>query len=684
MEEIKFNNKLFWNTLHEVDPTEDFLEAILKGYGIEDIDAFLQAGNNKSNIHDPFLLKNMKKAVKLVNKVLKKKKGDIIVLLNVDPDCDGYNSSSYFAQALKALSPRVKIHYAMHFRKEHGLTIEDVDTAVARLFPWESFDLIVVPDAGSGSESIKEYQAIKDKYDVPVLVLDHHELATTKQYSKAELKKLGKPEEEATAEDYEKLKHKVVPDKELHKNAIIVNCQDGSYPNTNLSGVGVVHKFFEAYAEEFELDVAMFNKYLDLVALGMTADMMSLKDLESRYYVLQGLMNINNGFFKEMIARFEKDLSFGCTIKALGWTIAPKINGTCRYGEPKEQYDVFRAMVGDEETLEYQPRRERGSDKNAPAPELEHQTLQKYMARVACNAKARQDKDTTALMNMLDEHIIDKGLDKNSIMFIDTTDMTIKKTLTGLVANKLIRKYNRPVIILKPRKDDPTLFGGSGRGFPKSGIKNFNEYLSELNVFEYCEGHPNAFGIGLKKDRVDEAIAKANKGLNVEDIKTIHDVQYEFKADDLTEKGIMEIANAYKLWGNGVPEPTFAITDIMVNQSHIYDYGQYEGANIRLEYNGMKFIKKYCKKGEFNELRMNSRETLGVGTETLNLTVLAHFELNDYKGNITPVIRISDFYSVVADKQVPLKKQPKKSAVTKAKEVEQKGDIDGLSLDDLW
>ena len=81
--------KLLWETKFNTkfDDEFDFLETILKSYGIEDIKTFLNP--QRKVLNDPFLFKNMKEAVEIFHDNLDKP-----IIIKVDCDCDGYTSSS--------------------------------------------------------------------------------------------------------------------------------------------------------------------------------------------------------------------------------------------------------------------------------------------------------------------------------------------------------------------------------------------------------------------------------------------------------------------------------------------------------------------------------------------------------------------------------------------------------------
>lgn len=588
-------DKLLWRTIHkcEFNKEDDFLERILTQDGVEDIYDFLHV--NKTYTYSPFLFRNMEEGIGLLHEKL----GGTIFIKR-DPDVDGYTSSAYLRGFITDISPDTKVICSTSYQKEHGIFIDDIKDIV------DEIDLIIIPDAGSSS--VEECKEITEKYHIPILIIDHHEI-----------------------------------NEEVMKYATLINCMDGQYPNNTLSGVGVVHKFCLAYAEKYGIREEVCNYYLDLVALGMIADSMDMRNLETRYYTLEGLReeNRHNLLIKELALKYEEDMKLGFTFDSVGWVIAPKMNGLIRYGTPDEQNDMFRALCGEKEDREYQPRRPRGAGKNSPKPPIEIHSLQKTMARVCGNVKERQDKAVREYMKTLDDAIQEQQLDKNSVIIIDATEIVDKKTVTGLVANKLAEKYHRPIVILRSRNDE--LFGGSGRGYEKGKIDNFRTFLNETNVFE-CAGHENAFGVSLAKKDLSKAIELCNEKLKLDDLVTIHEVDYEVKVENLTCKAVMKVAESYEIWCKGVPEPTFVITDIQIPAKDIIGYGENNGF-IKFNYNGIDYIKKYCCKGEWEEMTLRDRNVLGENKKILHMTIIGNFVLNEWDGQRYPQVKIKYFES---------------------------------------
>ena len=86
----------------------------------------------------------------------------------------------------------------------------------------------------------------------------------------------------------------------ISKNAIIINNQLSNYSNKDFSGVGIVWQFCRYIDKHHKSDYA--NYYLDLVALGNTADMMSLTSIETKHIIMRGFEpdNIHNPYIYEM------------------------------------------------------------------------------------------------------------------------------------------------------------------------------------------------------------------------------------------------------------------------------------------------------------------------------------------------------------------------------------------------
>ena len=258
-------------------------------------------------------------------------------------NCDGVTSCAFMYNYLKSIDNNLKITFSMNKGKVHGVVLEELENY--------KFDLLIAPDCGTNDckACTKLYNDGKD-----IIILDHHIIQKN------------------------------------NINAIVVNNQDGVYANPTLSGVGVCYKFAKEYDRIHGLNYA--DNFLDLVALGILGDMSDIRNTETRRLVLEGVKNVKNNFFKEMLLKQgvveEIKDPVSVTIQDMCFKLSPPLNAVVRVGTDDERRDVLKALLGFDETREYKPRK----TKNNPEPETEIQTLQKAMAREVINIKGRQNR----------------------------------------------------------------------------------------------------------------------------------------------------------------------------------------------------------------------------------------------------------------------------------------------------
>ena len=274
---------------------------------------------------------------------------------------------------------------------------------------------------------------------------------------------------------------------EHSENAIIINNQTSNdYSNKCLSGVGVVYKFLQFCDANFGIDGA--DKYLDLVSLGMTSDMMSMQTPENRFICDYGLSNINNELFIEILKKQVYSL-FGSTI----WTdeylsngeltqikvafyVTPLINALIRVGTFSEKELLFKGFIEGDSQIESTKRGEKGI----------METVAEQSARNCTNARARQNREKEKAMELIDIQIMNDCLDENKILILDGDDLEISNTLTGLIAMGVAAKYKKPVLLGRTSSDG--FFKGSGRGRDGSELKDFRQFLLDSGLMKYCEG----------------------------------------------------------------------------------------------------------------------------------------------------------------------------------------------------
>jgi single-stranded-DNA-specific exonuclease len=580
------------NKGYEFITEDELLDTLLKYRGVENPKKLLNI--NKLVLHDGMLLKNMDRGLNMLNWHIENN-SNIHILFDVDND--GVTSGTVPYNYIKKINKNAIITYSMNEEKKHGIILENLKQY--------KFDLLIVPDAGTNN--VTECKILHEEHDVDILILDHHNIEKENPY------------------------------------AIVINCQDGQYPNPTLSGAGVVYKFLKEYDKKYSYNFAEDD--LDLVSLGIIGDQMDLRNYETRYIALEGLKKIKNNFIKEYIIKNkisdEDIINFGF----VGWKIVPYINAVTRVGTDEERIRVIDAFLGKEEIIEYQPRRK---SKNDPKPPIELQSLQKAMVRETTNIKARQDKLVKQGMEQLVEKIEADKLNLNKVIIVDGTDI-LEKSFTGLVANKLASIYKRPIIILKKMKEEKgkTIYGGSFRNYDLFPVESFFDVLQGLETFNKVGGHPNAGGFEIYQDNINKTQCKINELFKDISIEDVYLVDYEIPVGRLKEKHITQVGQWADIWGNTLKKPLFAITDISMKVEDIQLIGEKRNL-IRFEKvignNKIVFIKKFASEEIYNRMIMKSSKGLSKKSSSrVKLDVIGEFIINKWNENEYPQIEIIDF-----------------------------------------
>lgn len=589
---VKATTKNF-KLLNEDELIKDLLEA----RGVEDVQAFLNV--NKNCVHDGMLLKNMEKGLKCLEKHIKNNSKIHCIM---DADVDGESSGSFMYLYLKEINKDLNITFHMNKGKVHGIILEELEDY--------DFDLLIAPDCGTNDCKACTELAKQGK---DIVILDHHLIEKN------------------------------------NGNAIVINNQDGIYPNPTLSGVGVCYKFAKEYDRIHGHNYA--DKFLDLVALGMIGDASDLRNLETRYYVLEGCKNVKNEFLKELLLKqgaIEKiEDTISIDIESVGFKLAPPLNAVVRVGSDEEREDTMKAILGFSETREYKPRK---SAKN-PNPMVEQQSLQKAMAREVVNIKGRQNRLVEKRVKELVDKIESEHLDKNKLLIVDASNILTETTFTGLIANKLANKYKRPVLLLK--QFDEEYFGGSARNYNLSPVENLNEFISEDGLAE-GRGHENAFGIHMPQENVLPLIEMSNMKLHDAKIEDVYWVDYIISLAYLKEKDILRVAKLNNMWGGTVEKPVFAITGVRVKPDDIQLMGKNRNViKITKEINGnnFTFIKFFSSEKEYDELIGKSKGFGGKKDKEIVLDVVCEFSVNTFAGKEYPQMVIRDYNIVQSNKK---------------------------------
>ncbi|MFM7359330.1 MAG: single-stranded-DNA-specific exonuclease RecJ [Sediminibacterium sp.] len=217
--------------------------------GIKDYEsARLYFRPDPNHLHDPFLMKDMEKAVTRI--LLAFEQGEKILVYG-DYDVDGTTAVASLFQFIRHLHPQVEFYIPHRYREGYGISQAGIDYAAGN-----GFQLIVSLDCG-----IKSTELIRQAADkgIDFIVCDHH-----------------------------------LPDDELPPAFAILNPKqsDCNYPFKDLCGCGVGFKLMMGLAQRLELPRESYWQFIDLVVTAIAADIVPITG-ENRVLAYYGLKKIN-------------------------------------------------------------------------------------------------------------------------------------------------------------------------------------------------------------------------------------------------------------------------------------------------------------------------------------------------------------------------------------------------------
>jgi len=260
-------------------------------------ESFLRADKPE---HEPFLLKDLEKAVQLIHdSILHGRK----IIIFGDYDVDGVTASALMVQVLQLYGADVEYYIPNRFDEGYGLTM-----AALKKVLLEKPDLIITVDCGVRSE--KEVDHAR-KEGVDVIITDHHQ-----------------------------------PFDSLPRaNAVICPKQpDDDYPFKELAGVGIAYKLSQGLLQKYPIPNVQADNWIDLVAVGTIADLAQL-DYENRTLVRRGLRSIRFGKRPGLLALANVSGINIHEVKAedIGFRIGPRLNAAGRLGSADLAFQILMA-----------------------------------------------------------------------------------------------------------------------------------------------------------------------------------------------------------------------------------------------------------------------------------------------------------------------------------------------------
>ena len=593
------------------------IEQILTNRGIQYEDVYHYLNTTDKDINSFLLLgkDKLKKAASLLINTINKNEKALIV---VDCDCDGYTSSAILINYLYDLFPswiNNNVKWFLHENKTHGLS------DVMQYIYDNDFKLIVCPDASSN-----DYKCHEELYnkDINIIILDHHEVEIEPEY------------------------------------AICINNQICDYPNKFLSGAGIVWQFCR-YLDSL-LNINNADNYLDLTALGNCGDMMSLKSIETKHIITKGFKqdNIKNPFIYGIAEKNSYSLGEYITPVGAAFYIVPFINSMVRSGTLQEKEILFKSM------LKFTAFDEILSNKRGHSLGEKEKLIDQAL-RTVTNVKNRQTREQDKGMEIIEKQIEEKNMMKHKILLFLLEPNQIDSNIAGLIANKIMAKYQRPVLMLTKviktnyvisnsnheiaaySGDSPEIlsieYQGSARGYSKSGVENFKDICQETNLVEYAEGHQNAFGISIKEENINKFLELTDEKLKDMESEPLYYVDYIFKGVDVKSDIILEIGNLKDLWGQDIDESYICIENLKITKDNLTLMSPDKKPTLKITIPNKKInlIKFSSSQEEYDSL---------CTTGYIELNIIGKCNNNEWMGNISPQIIIVDYEVIGQNKYI--------------------------------
>jgi len=264
------------------------LATILVQRGITDFDSAKDYFRpNLSDLHSPFLMKNMDKAVERLTQAIQQREK---IMIYGDYDVDGTTSVALVYSFLQGICPDLLDFYTPdRYGEGYGISLKGIDEAEQK-----GISLIIALDCGIQARKQVIYA---QKKEIDFIICDHH------------LPGIGIPEAVAVLDPKQK---------------------DCPYPYKELSGCGIGFKLMQAYAETHHISLENLYNQLDLLGLSISADIVSMTG-ENRILMFYGLQKINeNPRLGIRILMELAELNSPLTVTDLVFGIAPRINAAGR------------------------------------------------------------------------------------------------------------------------------------------------------------------------------------------------------------------------------------------------------------------------------------------------------------------------------------------------------------------
>lgn len=452
-----------------------------------------------SDLHDPFLMDGMEKAVERITRALANQE---TILVYGDYDVDGTNGTALLWSFFRTVGANVSYFIPDRIKDGYGLSHRGIEVAKER-----GATLLITVDCGvTAVEQVRAARAA----NIDVIICDHHEPSDT------------------------------LPDAYALLDPIKPGCP---YPYKALSGCGVAFKLVQALLTRPETlglqswlgdkADALLRSYLDLVTLATTADIVPLTE-ENRALVKLGLDLINSNPRPGIRALVETSGTKPGRISAgqIVFILAPRINAVGRIGDAMRAVELLTCESYDKALS---------------------------LARVFEEEnRTRRKLDEEAFLEA--QQIVEDFLDVEADSAIVLHQESWHPGVIGIVASRLVERYYRPTIMLTTVDG---VVKGSARsisGFDiHQALKRCEDKLLQFGGHKYAAGlsvDPD------RVDEFKEAFNAVAKELLTDELLTPRlNIEAEIDLDELTPKFVGTL-NRFAPYGPGNMRPIFAARNV--------------------------------------------------------------------------------------------------------------------------
>ncbi len=391
-----------------------------------------------NDMHDPFLMKDMDKAVTRINKAIKDNEK---IMVYGDYDVDGTTSvalvysflSDHISGKAKDPDKRGVQHPGYYvpdrYKEGYGISYEGIDHTVKN-----GYSLMIALDCGIKANDKIEYAK---KSGVDVIVCDHH-----------------------------------TPGKTIPAAAAVLDPKrhDCAYPYKGLSGCGVGYKLLQGFCKKNNIKAEKLQKYLDLVVVSIASDIVPING-ENRIMAYYGLKKLNDDPLTGLksIIKLAGIENKQINISDIVFKIGPRINAAGRIESGKDAVELMVSRNDDDALITGK----RINVYNNTRKDIDKQITGEALALIEAEETLKNRK-TTVLYNP-EWH----------------------KGVVGIVASRLIEAYYRPTIILTRSNGMAT---GSARSVAGYDLYNAIDACGDLLV--NYGGHMFAAGLTLKEENI--------------------------------------------------------------------------------------------------------------------------------------------------------------------------------------